>query len=120
MAYIPKERVKEIRTTLKSMFPRTKFSITNEHHSGVRIVILKSDVNFDVDYRQVNEFYINENYSGEQRMMLNTINQIASEGTTYYETGDYGTQPSHYVWITIGQWDKPFQHVPDYRIEGLK
>jgi hypothetical protein len=109
MAYISSERVKEIRTTLKSQFPKVKFSIRREHGSGVRISVLSSEVNFGADYKQVNEYYINEHYSGEQAKLLSKIYEVASEGTTYRETGDYGTQPSHYVWITIGEWNKPYQ-----------
>lgn len=111
MSYITKEQVKEIRQTLKSEFPKTKFSITRENYSGVRIVILKSNIDFQCDYKQVNEYYINENYDGLQREMLSKIYAIASKGTTYFETADYGSQPSHYVWITIGQWDKKFEAI---------
>lgn len=109
MAYISKERVKEIRTTLKAMFPKTKFSITVQNYSGVAIDILKSNIDFAVAYKQVNEYYITENYTGAQRDMLLAINNIASYGQRFHETGDYGTQPSHYVWITIGRWNKPFE-----------
>lgn len=110
MSYISSEQVKEIRTTLKKQFPKTKFSITRQHYSGVKISILASDIDFGVDYKQVNEFYIKENYSGNQKDVLSKIYEIASNGTTFYETGDYGTQPSHYVWISIGEWNKPFEY----------
>mgnify|MGYP006266484321 CR=1 FL=1 len=110
MGYITKEQVQEIRQTLKSTFPKTKFSITRVDYSGVRIVIRQSDVNFDVEYKQVNEYYIDKNYTGSQRDMLKTIRNVASKGVTYRETGDYGHQPSHYIWINIGEYDRHFQY----------
>lgn len=108
MSYISTEQVKEIRQTLKKQFPKTKFSITRENYSGVAIRIIKSNVNFQKEYQQVNQYYIAEHYTGAERELLLGIYEIASAGTTYRETGDYGSQPSHYVWITIGSWDKPF------------
>jgi hypothetical protein len=111
MSYISTQQVKEIRTELKALFPKTKFSICREHYSGVRIEILKSDVNFETSYNQVNTYYIAEHFEGAQREMLLKIYEIASRGTTWFETGDYGTQPSHYVWMTIGAYDKNFQHI---------
>lgn len=109
MGYITKEEVQKIRVELKTLFPKTKFSIVREHHSGVRIAILKSNIDFAINYKQVNECWIEENFEGAQREMLQKIYGVASHGTTWFETGDYGFQPSHYVWITIGQWDKDFQ-----------
>lgn len=110
MGYISTQQVAEIRNELKALFPKTKFSIKREHYSGVRIAILKSNVNFNVDYKTINECWISENYAGEQRDFLLKVYEIASTGTTYYETGDYGTQPSHYVWMQIGEINKPFEH----------
>lgn len=109
MSYLSTERVKEIRTALKAQFPNVKFSIKREHYSGVRIAVLSSKVDFGTDYKRVNEYYINEHFSGDQAELLSKVYDIASEGTTYRETGDYGTQPSHYVWLTIGSSDKNYQ-----------
>ena len=32
-----------------------------------------------------------------------------TKDVSYRETGDYGTQPDFYTYITIGKWDRPFQ-----------
>lgn len=109
MGYITKERVSEIRETLKKEFPKTKFSITRENYSGVKIAIMESDIDFNEKYRQVNNYHLSSNYSGDQLMMLEKINQVANDGVSFHETGDYGSQPSHYVWISIGKWDKDFK-----------
>lgn len=109
MAYISTQEVKEIRTALKAEFPNVKFSIKREHYSGVRIAILSSEIDFGMVYKNVNEFYIKENYSADESKFLSKVYEIASKGTTYYETGDYGTQPSHYVWMTIGAFEKNYE-----------
>jgi hypothetical protein len=109
MGYISTQEVKEIREQLKASFPKTKFSIKREHYSAVRIAILKSDVDFGTDYKTINECWIAQNFAGEQKELLLKVYEIASVGITYHETGDYGTQPSHYVWMTIGSYDKNFE-----------
>jgi hypothetical protein len=108
MAYISTEQVKGIRTALKAQFPNVKFSIKREDYSGVRIAVLASNVDFGTNYKQVNEFYITENYNSEQAALLSKVYEIASTGATWRETGDYGSQPSHYVWITIGAFHKDY------------
>jgi hypothetical protein len=108
MAYITTERVKEIRTQLKAEFPQTKFSVKRRHHSGVQIVIESSNLQLtQKEYEQVNECYVKDRKHEGSEMLVRIIS-IAEQGTTYYETGDYGTQPSHYVWLSIGNWEKPF------------
>lgn len=113
------ERVSEIREKIKKEFPDFKFSVTKKDN-GVRIAILSAPINLlegeenERKYISVNNFYIDEHYKDypEVRDVLKKIDSIASEGVTYHETGDYGRQPTFYVDITIGQWDKPFEYIP--------
>lgn len=110
MAYISSERVAEIRKELKATFPNYKFSVTNDNHSGVNIAILEAPIMLtDRTYEQVNVYYVRDIKDTEKRTVIEIIVGIANKGVKYYETGDYGTQPSHYTHITIGQWDKPFK-----------
>jgi hypothetical protein len=115
MGYITTERVKEIRNKIKQGFPKFKFSITREHHSTVNIDILESPIDLLPDkekkYEQVNCYYIREHYENypEIKDILLKINDIANDGVKYHETGDYGFQPSFYVNISIGRWDKPLK-----------
>lgn len=111
MSYISTQQVKEIRNELKKQFPTTKMSVTRRHHSGVQITILSSPIKLiDKKYQSVNHYYINETFQGPAAEVLSKINDIASTGVTYRETGDYGTQPSHYVTISIGDYERPFEH----------
>jgi hypothetical protein len=105
------ERVKTIRNELKNVLPAYKFSVTKRHYNGVSIVILSGPAKLtDENYEQVNTWYINEQPEGVKKNVLNIINKIASEGVTYRETGDYGTQPDFYVNIKIGEFNKPYIH----------
>jgi hypothetical protein len=112
MAYLSAERVKEIRTQLKKEFPSFKFSITRDDCSGIKISILESNVDFNLGeatYKQANVYWIDRDFTGQAKEVLKRIMAIAHSGVKYYETGDYGNQPSFYVSINIGQWDKPYK-----------
>ena len=105
-----KERVSEIRQTLKSEFKGYKFSVTISNYNGVDIYILNAPYEMtSKKYEQVNCYHINSFYDGKVKEDLLKINEIASEGVTYRETGDYGYQPNFYVNISIGKWDKEFK-----------
>lgn len=108
MAYISKERVSEIRKELKATFPEYKLSITTDY-STISIAILEAPHPLaSKDYEQINIYYLDRIEDTEKRTVLEIIKNIANKGVKYYETGDYGTQPSHYTSITIGQWNRPF------------
>ena len=105
------ERVKTIRNELKNVLPAYKFSVTKRHYNGVSIVILSGPAKLtDENYEQVNSWCIDEQPEGVKKNVLNIVNKIASEGVTYRETGDYGTQPDFYVNIKIGDYNKPYIH----------
>lgn len=111
MAYITTEQVKEIRNRLKKQFPRTKMSITRKDYSGVRISILSSDIKFTEEkYKSVNDYHIKDNYDGIVRDSLQKIINISNSDVSYSDTADYGSQPSHYVWLSIGEYNKPFEY----------
>jgi len=107
------EKVAKIRAILKQEFPQAKFSITKRDYNSMSIAILSAPINFLTEgqkYESANNYYIESHYASNPKAlkMLTRINEVAHEGVTYRETGDYGTQPSFYVDITIGRWDKPY------------
>lgn len=114
MPYITKERVREVREQLKKEFPKIKFSVTREHYSGIKIIIRSAPFNMlsnGRDYEQVNEFHIEENYKDAPEIgdILLRIKEIANTGNgeLVYD-GDYGSVPRFYIWINIGEFDRPF------------
>jgi len=94
------ERVAQIRAKLKEKYPYIKFSITKDGYNGVNIRILEAPIDFSDKENQ------------QAKAALKDIEDIASEGVTYRETGDYGNQPDFYVWVRVGTWDKPFVYKP--------
>lgn len=112
MPYITTERVKEIRNEIKKALPEYKFSIRCRDYSSVDISIVSGPLDFGTEYSQVNHYYIKDHYQGEAERVLLVIKQIASAGVyTEVVDGDYGSVPSHYVNISIGQWDKPYKQL---------
>jgi hypothetical protein len=119
MAYITSESVKEMRNTIKNLFPAKdgwKFSITREHYSSVSCSILQAPIELRVNESNTNEnvnnFWINERYNGlndKATEILTKINDVLNLNnfdksdiqSDYFHVG-------HYVTIRIGQWDKPF------------
>jgi hypothetical protein len=112
MPYITKELVKEIRQDLKKTFPDFKFSITRNHHSEVRIVILEGTIDFGSDNASVNHFWIEEHYKNNPiaKNFLCLLRDFAKKDQrVLVEDGDYGTVPTYYISLRIGEWDKPYK-----------
>ena len=125
MGYITSERVAEIRAQIKKEFPDYKFSITRRHHSGVDIVIFEGPIAIDLKdgrtYAHINTGWVHEHYEGQPTFiaLIQRIREIANEGVSYHETGDYGTQPSHYLWVRVGEYNKPYVQVKKQKTTKL-
>ena len=134
MAYISSEDVKAIRVALKAEFGKDfKFSVTKDHHSGVRISIMNGVANFydgELDrtdkyngreyvftgYDQINHYHTH--FYGAYEELFNKISEIAhtapglAGGKTYYCNDDVQTDyfdRAYYVSIEVGKWNKPYE-----------
>ena len=141
MAYISAEDVKAIRVALKKEFGKDfKFSVTRDHHSGVRIAIMSGVANFydgELDtvckyngqvnkftgYEQLNNYHLH--FYGAYEELFTKINEIAhtapglAGGKTYYCNDDTQSDyfdRAYYVSIHVGKWDKPYE----LNIEGQR
>lgn len=110
MPYISPEEVKEKRNEIKKAFPSFKFSITCRNYSTIDVVILAAPIRLTAkEHETINPYYIHDHFTGEAKDVLQRIKDIAAKGRyTESEDGDYGTIPSFYVGLKIGDWDKPF------------
>lgn len=108
-----KELAKETRKVLKKAFPNTKFSVTSKYNE-IKVAVMESDVDFGVAYNQVNQYRIYEDYTGEQKQILQSVVDFISKDVreVVYD-GDYGSVPNYYINISIGKWDKPFKFKND-------
>lgn len=115
MPYITKEQVKAKRKALKTALPEYKLSVTNQDYSKINVAIIKGPHAFQLDersYKQVNHFYIDDHYESDPEALrvLTTIRDILQEDQTeeVYD-GDYGSVPTFYIGMSIGQWDRPYE-----------
>ncbi len=64
----------------------------------------------DVNYMQVNEFYINENYTGIAREALNAL-KFALQGADWYDKSEIQEDYfdiAYYIDINIGKYDQGY------------
>lgn len=114
MSYISASTVAAKRKQIKAAFPDYKFSITRRHGSSICVDILAGPLDMGTTYTQVNTYYIKDHYAETPAVMnvLQGIYAIAAEGkTTLTEDSDYGTIPTFYVNLNIGDWNKPYEVV---------
>jgi hypothetical protein len=123
MAYMSQENKKELAPSIKAVLKKygMKGSIGVRHHSGL-VVNIKSgviDVAANVVGRdgarpfngseQVNEFHLDSLYSGKLLSFLQELKAAMTVGN--WDKSDYMTDYFNigwYIWINIGQWDKPY------------
>jgi hypothetical protein len=65
-----------------------------------------------VKYLQLNQYYYQEQFTGKALEILNKIMPIFMNGN-YNRADAYADYPdmNYYVYVNIGQWDKPFMVV---------
>lgn len=116
MGYITTEQVQKIRTDLKTSFPEFKFSVVRRDYSSVNVIILSAPVELRTDinnkYESVNLYWLESHYE-EYPAILEVLRKISDIMDQFqgapYETADYGSQPTYYTNLSIGNWEKTFQ-----------
>jgi hypothetical protein len=133
MAYMNQEKKKKIAKLLKDNLKGRdiKYSLAVDHHSSIVLNIRSGGVDFIgnynktksesssytakheqpvSDYLSVNNYYVNEYFTGEAKEILEIANECLNLNnynnsdamTDYFDVG-------HYVDINIGKWNKPYQ-----------
>jgi hypothetical protein len=135
MAHVSQDKKKELSTGIKAVLKKynMKGSISVKHHSTL-VVTLKSG-SLDIitnwyetgkgsrsaymnghmetekpTYLQVNEYWIDQNYSSDVKDFLNELHD-AMKGPDFFNNDDIQSDyfhRSHYVDIRVGRWDKPY------------
>lgn len=129
MAYISKEKVAEMRKKIRKEFPNFKISVRRLHYFEVWVNIYEGDADFVKEYKyndelsenlknnftmQINEYHIDDNFSGRSKEVLNKIKEIITTTEKHYDSnfGDYGADYcdfTFYYTIEIGSYDRPYQ-----------
>ena len=131
MAHMNQEKKKQLAPGIKKVLKKygLKGSIGVNHYSGLIVNIKSGGIDFinnwkpnkvkaeegkEVqDYIQVNEHWIEENYTGEAQKCLQEL-KLAMNGCEEiqnFDESDIMTDYFHigwYIYINVGQWDKPY------------
>lgn len=111
MAYFSQEMKREKAPKIKKVLAKYKMkgSLSVRHHSTFVLNLKSGPIDFGFINRQVNVYWIKENYSGVARDFLLEVLEAMNEGnhdrsdsmTDYFDVGWYTD-------INIGKWDKPY------------
>lgn len=111
MPYITTESVKEIRNELKASFPQFKFSVVRRHHMSVDVSIMAGPIDFGKTDVSVNKYWLDQHW-GHNRKALKFLKAVVGivgrEQRELTYDGDYGSVPTYYFDVSIGQWNKPY------------
>lgn len=134
MAYINQNEKRELAPAIKTVLKKYKMkgTVAIRHHSTLVVNIRSGSLDiiqnwFDTvtkkgtvnsygdimakpEYIQVNEYWIDENYSGIVRDFLNEL-VSAMKGENWFNKSDIQSDYfhiKHYVSVNVGNWDKPY------------
>lgn len=104
---------------------KLKYSLKVCHHSKIILTIREGDIDFvgnwqeknekvaDRDYLQINQYWIESNFSGAVKDILLKIDE-AMRAAEYYDRSDAMTDyfdTAYYYSINVGEWCKPYKLV---------
>lgn len=112
MAYISQDDKKSLAPAIKAVLKKynMKGSIAIRHHSTLVVNLQSGAIDFGRDYIQVNEYYLDTNYSGTALAFLTEL-AAAMRGDKWYDRSDMMTDyfnTAFYLSINVGQWNKPY------------
>lgn len=111
MAYVSQEKKAQLAPAIRAVLNKYKMkaSISVRHHSSLVVTITSGKIDFG-DSQQVNEYWIDQHYTGVARDFLTELLQ-AMKGPDWFCNDDAQTDyfhRSHYADINIGRWDRPY------------
>ena len=130
MAYVSQADKKSLAPAIKAVLNRygMKGSIRVRNHSTLCVTVKSGSIDFS-DYMRgeayidVNEYWIDQHYTGIARNFLNELLE-AMKGPNYFCEDDVMTDyfhRSHYTDICIGTaWNKPYTYMPNSIPSALK
>jgi len=112
MAYMSQEHKKEIAPVIKAICKEygIKATLSVRHHSTLCLNIKSGKLDFG-DTRQVNPYWLENNYEGRVLEFLQKA-KAALYGPRYYDNSEPMTDyfdTSHYIEINVGKYDKPYE-----------
>lgn len=122
MAYVSKQDKAELAPAIKAVLKKYKMkgTISIEHYSILVVKVTKGAIDFTPymmqgewprNYIEVNEHFMDKNYSGIALSFLNEM-IAAMKGPDFYDRSDAMTDyfdRSHYLGLKIGNYLKPYE-----------
>jgi hypothetical protein len=124
MAYVSQAMKKELAPAIKAILKKYKMkaSIAVRHHSTLVVNIKSGSLDimnslvgndeYQRDYVQVNEYWIDRNFDDEKVVAFLTELKYAMLGPNYFCEDDAMTDyfhRSHYIDINVGNYNQPYQ-----------
>ena len=120
MAYVSQQLKKELAPSIKKVLKKYKMkgSIGVRHGSTLVLNVKSGPLDlignvkreFERDYIQVNEYYIEDHYTDKSKDFLVEVRDAMNNGN--FNKSDLMTDYHHVGWyidINIGKWNKPYQ-----------
>ena len=114
MAYISTQEVKAIREEIKKVLTAKdgfKFSISREHYYGVRIVLLQTPLEMDLNTREINHYRLKNIECSNTRLIFQlvqkAITRVMGENVDR-NAGDMGADYCDYNFyqtLKVGEWN---------------
>ena len=117
MAYIDQQKKKELLPQIKTILKKygLKGSLSIRNHMTLVLKIKSGPIDFGVkDYIQVNEYYIDEHYTGIAKDCLLELKEAMNVGN--YDHSDIQSDYFCVGWYTniyIGSYDQPYRLLTD-------
>lgn len=112
MAYISQQQKAQISAVLKPILAQygMKGTLSIQHYSSITLTLQSGPIDFGSDNRQVNVYWIANNYQGvAQEFLLKAVDALKSAG--WYDRSDSMSDYfdiAYYININVGRWDKPY------------
>ena len=111
------EKLKNLKLEINIRFPKVKISARKDNHSGLHVRVISADFEIFIDKsikssqisKYIDDECIGTDYTQKGYDLLRFIIDEIHQDVKYYETADYGTQPSFYLHLSVGNYDKPFE-----------
>lgn len=113
MAWMNQEKKAKIAAELKKVVPKSwKYSLAVRNHSTLTMTIRSAPIDLadGKDYVQVNEYWLDRQFSGDLLVQFVKIRNALNTGN--YDHSDIQSDyfcVGHYINIQIGDWNKPFE-----------
>lgn len=122
MAYVSNETKAKIAEALKPVFKKfgIKATISRGYNKASLVVnVREGGIDFGMTDRQVNVYWIEDNYSGIAKDFLCEVVKTIKLAGEWFDKSDSMVDYFHtafFININVGKWDKPYKYNDTLRV----